>query len=130
MKNLCFLRSFAFAQDDKVIDKLGFGGMITIVCQRRPCKEIPLLGEMSAEQTKGCPFSEKKLASVSETEGFVTKQQKRKSHIFQATPLSLRDISPYRGDSSILVTAENKSPRQIKIYGCHPEHREGSYLRQ
>ena len=57
-----------------LFDKLEFGGMITIVCQRRPCKEIPLLGEMSAEQTKGCPFSEKKLASVSETEGFVAKQ--------------------------------------------------------
>ena len=117
-------------RSEKNTENWGLASSFILFVRRRPCKEIPLLGEMSAEQTKGCPFSEKKLASVSETEGFVTKQHKRKSHIFQATPLSLRDISPYRGDSSILVTAENKSPRQIKIYGCHPEQREGSYLRQ
>ena len=28
-----------------------------------PFEEIPLLGEMSAKPTKGCPFSEKKLAA-------------------------------------------------------------------
>ena len=28
-----------------------------------PFREIPLLGEMSAKQTKGCPFLEEKVAS-------------------------------------------------------------------
>ena len=32
-------------------------------------KVIPLLGEMSATQTKGCPFLEEKVAHESVTEG-------------------------------------------------------------
>ena len=67
--------------------------------RRRPCKEIPLLGEMSAEQTKGCPFSEKKLASVSEAEGFVAKQHNG----FCAV---LRDAKriPYKHDTSTIYS--------------------------
>ena len=34
----------------------------------RSCKEIPLLGEMSAKQTKGFTFSEKKGAERSEAD--------------------------------------------------------------
>ena len=37
--------------------------------QAVPFKVIPLLGEMSATQTKGCPFLEETVAHESVTEG-------------------------------------------------------------
>ncbi len=105
---LCFLTSFAYLYPPPAAAHSFAPRRGSMPPQ---CGVIPLLGEMSAKQTKGCPFSEKKCHEVTKGDAVVNlKVRSTINRTFLRYPPSFREESKER------VSAAWSSGRYPEFY--------------